>query len=142
MEVVGAGHQIWRLLAHKGGWGLLTPSCLVLQTIFPVRTADGGPDTLASIAQVSNTSLTDTRPLAKKLNHLYQELFNHTGLLQSSSSFSFPDGQEMESRRGFSGLLAGDNINTVISLLDHAYEKVGPSLPAMHDLKPLKVHLN
>lgn len=93
-----------------------------MQSIFPVRTADGGPDTLASIVQVSGTSLTDTRPLAKKLNHLYQELFS-TALIQRAS-FTFPDGKDIESRIGFSGLLAGDNINNVIALLDKAYQQV------------------
>ena len=93
-----------------------------MQAIFPVRTADGGPDTLASIVQVSGTSLTDTRPLAKKLNHLYQELFSNA-LLQTGD-FSFPDGKDLESRIGFSGLLAGDNINNIIELLDKAYQHV------------------
>ena len=88
-----------------------------------MRTADGGPDTLASIVQTCGTSLTETRPLAKKLNHLYQELFS-TALITQKAGFIFPDGKDIESRIGFSGLLAGDNVNNVIQLLDRAYQKV------------------
>ena len=85
--------------------------------------ADGGPDTLASIVEVSSTNLAATRPLAKKLNHLYQELFS-SALLDQGASFKFPDKQDQENRVGFSGLLAGENTNTVIQLLNDAYEEV------------------
>ena len=99
-------------------------SCSIrLQTKFPVQTESGAPDTLASIALISKTSIEEIKPLAAQVDLLMQELLG--GIIPADPSFAFPDGRVEPNRTGFPGLLGDPGTETALRVLDERYEKVG-----------------
>lgn len=93
-----------------------------MQAIFPERTETGAPDTLASLAVASKTSVDEAKPLAESLDLLLQELLG--GVIPADPSFAYPDGRTQANRMGFPGLMGDPGMETALQVLEARYEKV------------------
>lgn len=87
-----------------------------------MRVESGAPDTLASIAMLSKTDISEIQPLARSLHKFMVDLLDD--VIPADGDFSFPDGHVLESRQGFPGLLQSEGIYKALQRLDDRYQQV------------------
>jgi len=100
-----------------------------VQVKFPVRLESEAPDTLASIAVLSKTSIIEVKPMASNLDTLMQDLLG--GVITADPGFAFPDGKVEPNRMGFPGLLGDPGTEKALVLLNRLYEEVRSPQPIL-----------
>ena len=108
-----------------------------VQSNFPMRVESGLPDTLASIAMISKTDISEVKALADNLQKAMMNLLE--GITDPDPAFPFPDGQIVENRLGFPGLLHQDKTDQVMQRLDAKYKQVRPCLPWIPNIPTMSV---